>query len=185
MRSIIKDKTGSYADIFVFIIMSFIIVVFFGMMYYGFSKVDTVLTGIQITTGDGTGYGNFTNIVDDTWGEVFDAYAQLKIIAYVLIFGMIFSILVSSYMVKSPPIFLIIYIIISIVGIIAGASISNVYQGLLLNAEFGSTLQSFRGASYLLLYLPYLAGIVALFSGLLSLIQLNKSKVETGGGFQP
>ena len=84
----------------------------------------------------------------------------------------------------SRKLLLLCYIIISIVGIIAGASISNVYQGLLLNAEFGSTLQSFKGGSYLLIYLPYLAGIVALFSGLLGLIGLNRSKREEGG-FQP
>ena len=175
MRSIIKNKKGSYADVFIFVIMSFLIVLFFGLMYFGFGKINTVLTNVQFSMGNGEGYNNFSNIVSATWGQVYDAYGQLKVFAYILIFGMIFSILMSSWLIKSPPIFLILYLIVSVGGIIIGAIISNVYQGLLLNNDFGATLQSFKGATYLLLYLPYLAGIVAFLSGLLSLMGLNKN----------
>lgn len=175
------DKRGGYADVFIFIVMAFLITVFFGFMYYGFSQMNTVLNNVQFTMGNGVGYNNFTNIVSATWGQVYATYGQLKTMAYVLIFGMIITILVSSWLVRSPPIFLVIYLIVSIGGIIVGAYISNVYQGLLLNADFGSTLQSFKGASYLLLYLPYLAGIVALFSGLISLIGLNRTPREQAG----
>jgi len=175
----IRNKKGSYADVFIFIIMAFIIVVFFGMMYYGFSKTNDALMGIQLIMGDGQGYNNFTNIVSATWGNVFDAYSQLKTLSYVLIFGMILTMLVGAYTIKRPPIFLIFYIIVSIGGIIAGAYISNTYQGLLANAEFGATLESFKGGSYMLIYLPYLAGIIALFSGLIGLIGLNRSRRES------
>lgn len=180
MKNIMKDKAGNYADVFVFIIMAFVIVVFFGLMYYGFSSIDVVLTNIDIDFGN-QGMQNMTNIVDATWGEVYDAYDQLKTIAYVLIFGMMLTILVGSWTIKRPPIYLIFYIIVSIGAIISGAYVSNAYQGLLANAEFGATLESFKGGSYMLLYLPYLAGIISLFSGLIGLIGLNKSKREDGG----
>ncbi len=180
MRKIIQNKKGAYADTFIFIIMAFVIVIFFGIMYYGFTKLNTVLTSVQFTMGDGTGYNNFTNIVNATWGEVYESYGSLKTMAYVLIFGMVLTILVSAWVVRSPPLFLLIYIIISIGGVIVGAYISNLYQTLLLNADFGSTLQSFKGASYMLLYLPYLAVILSLFSGLISLIGLNRSRREEG-----
>ena len=176
MRKIINNKRGEYADVFIFIIMAFVIVVFFGIMYYGFTLFDNALGTIQFDIGD----TNFTNIVDSTWGQVYDAYGQLRTLAYVLIFGMILSIFVSAWAVRRPPIFLVIWIITSLVGIIAGAYISNAYQLLLNNADFGSTLQSFTGASYMLLYLPYLAGIISLFSGLISLIGLNRSRREEG-----
>jgi hypothetical protein len=185
MRSIIKEKNGAFADVFIFIIMSFAIVLFLGIMYYGFTKVDTVLSSVKFDIGTGEHATNFSNIVDSTWGEVYDGYGKLKTMAYVLIFGMILTILVSAWAVKSPPIFLVIYILVSIGAIIVGAYISNIYQGLLLNADFGSTLQSFKGASYMILYLPYLAGVVALFSGLISLIPLNKSRSKTRYGDVP
>ena len=172
----INNKKGVYADVFVFIIMSFVIVVFFGIMYYGFTLFDTALSTIQFDIGE----TNFTAIVDSTWGQVYDAYSQLRTLAYVLIFGMILTIFVSAWAVRRPPIFLVIWIITSLVGIIAGAYISNAYQLLLNNADFGSTLQSFTGASYMLLYMPYLAGIISLFSGLISLIGLNRSRREEG-----
>lgn len=173
-----KNKKGNYGSVFLFVVMAFLIVVFFGLMYYGFGKMNTVLNEVQFTMGNGQGHNNFTNIVKDTWGQVYDSYGQLKTVAYMLIFGMIFSILISSWMIKSPPIFLVIYLFVAVGGIIVGAYISNLYQGLLLNPEFGATLQSFKGGTYLLLYLPYLAGIVAFLSGLLSLIGLNRNKTE-------
>jgi len=186
MRSIIKNKRGGFTDIFIFIIMSFVIVLFFGIMYYGFGKMNDVLTSVKFNIGEGEHATNFSNIVNSTWGEVYDAYDNLKVLAYVLIFSMILSILISAWVIKSPPLFLIIYILISIGGIIVGAYLSNMYLNLLSNSDFGATLQSFKGASYMLLYLPYLAGIIALFSGILSLIPLNRSRSETryGGELQ-
>lgn len=173
---IIKNKKGAYTDVFVFIIMAFAITVFFGIMYYGFSEFNDVLTTVQFDIGD----TNFTTIVNQTWGQVFDAYDQLKTLAYVLIFGMILTMFTSAWMVRRPPIFLVIWIVVSLVAIIAGAYISNAYQLLLANPDFGSTLESFKGASYMLLYLPFLAGIISLFTGLISLIGLNKSRREEG-----
>ena len=171
-----KGKRGNYGDIFVFIIMSFVIVVFFGIMYYGFSLFDNALSTIQFDIGD----TNFTTIVDQTWGEVYDAYDQLKALSYVLIFGMILTMFINAWAIKRPPIFLIIWIITSLVAIIAGVYISNAYQLLLANQDFGSTLQSFSGGSYLILYMPYLAGIFSLLNGLVALIGLNHSKREEG-----
>ncbi len=173
---IIKNKKGAYTDVFVFIIMAFAITVFFGIMYYGFSEFNDVLATVQFDIGD----TNFTTIVNQTWGQVFDAYDQLKTLAYVLIFGMILTMFTSAWMVRRPPIFLVIWIVVSLVAIIAGAYISNAYQLLLANPDFGSTLESFKGASYMLLYLPFLAGIISLFTGLISLIGLNKSRREEG-----
>jgi len=176
MKKIINNKKGSYADVFVFIIMAFVIVVFFGIMYYGFSLFNDALASIQFNIGD----TNFTTIVNQTWGQVYEAYGQLRTLAYVLIFGMVLTIFASAWAIRRPPIFLIIWIITSLVAIIAGAYISNAYQLLLANPDFGSTLQSFAGASYMILYLPYLATVISLFSGLISLIGLNRSRREEG-----
>ena len=176
-----KDKKGAYTDVFTFIIMSFVIVIFFGIMFYGFTKLNDVLTSVHFDIGKGQPTAtNFSNIVNSTWGQVYAGYGQLKTMAYVLMFSMILTILISAWVVKSPPLFLVIYIIVSIIAIIVAVYISNLYQGLLLNPDFGSTLQSFKGASYMLIYLPYIAGVVSLFAGLISLIGLNRSKYEDG-----
>lgn len=176
MKNILRNKKGEYTDVFIFIIMSFVIVIFFGIMLYGFGIFNDALLSVQFDIGN----TNFTNIVDSTWGEVFDAYDNLRTLSYVLIFGMILTMLVSAWAVRKPPIYLIIWIVVSLVGIIAGAYISNVYTMLLNNPDFGSTLESFKGASYMLLYLPYLAGIISLFSGLIGLIGLNRTRREEG-----
>jgi len=176
-NKLIKNKKANYTNVFKFIIMSFIIVVFFGIMYYGFTQLNTVLTSVQFDIGE----TNFTAIVGQTWGQVYDAYGQLRTLAYVLIFGMILTMLTSSWLAKRPPIFLVIWVIVSAVAVIVAVHISNAYQLLLNNVDFGATLQSFAGGSYMLLYLPQISVVISLFSGLISLISLNKSKHETVG----
>jgi len=94
---------------------------------------------------------------------------------------MIITMLASAWLVKRPPIFLVIWVIVSAVAVIVAVHISNSYLLLLNNADFGSTLQSFKGSSYILLNLPAIAVTLSLFSGLISLISLNKSKHETEG----
>ena len=177
----IKNKRASYTDIFTFIIMSFVIVVFFGIMYYGFTQLNNVLTSVHFDIGSGEYATNFTNIVNQTWGQVYNSYGQLRTLTYVLIFGMIITMLTSAWLVKRPPIFLVIWIITSAISVIVAVYISNAYVLLLNNADFGATLQSFSGSSYLLLNLPAIAVTVSLFSGLISLISLNKSKHESEG----
>ena len=171
-----KNKKG-YTSVFKFIIMAFIIVVFFGIMYYGFGQLNTVLTSVNFDVGA----SNFTTIVGQTWGQVYDSYAQLRTLAYVLIFGIIITTLLSAWLVKRPPIFLVLWVIVSAVSVIVAVHVSNAYLLLLGNADFGTTLQSFKGGSYMLLNLPAIAVVLSLFSGLISLISLNKSKHETEG----
>ena len=173
-----KKAQANYGDIFVFIVMSVVIVLFFGLMYFGFSKINIVLGNVDLIIGDGQGYNNFTNIVDVTWGEVYDSYDSLKTLSYVLIFGMLISILLGSWLVQAHPIFLVFYIISSIGGVIVSAYVSNMYQGLLTNAEFGATLVSFKGASYMILYLPYLSAVIGLIGALIMFISLNKNKTR-------
>lgn len=174
----LKNKRGNYGSVFMFLVMAFLIVVFFGLMYWGFGQMNNVLTSVHFTMGNGEGYNNFSNVVSSTWGHVYSAYGQLKTLSYVLIIGMILTILISSWIVKSPPIFLVVYLITSIGSIILAVYLSNSYQTLLLNTTFGATLQSFKGASYLLLELPYVAAVVSVLSGLISLIGLNKNKTS-------
>ena len=176
-----KNKRANYTNVFTFIIMSFVIVIFFGIMYYAFGQLNTVLTTVNFDIGTGVHATNFSNIVDQTWGSVYDAYGQLKTLSYVLIFGMIITMLTSAWLVKRPPIFLVIWVIVSAVAVIVAVHVSNAYLLLLNNVDFGSTLQSFKGSSYMLLNLPAIAVVVSLFSGLISLISLNKSRHETTG----
>jgi len=177
MKLIQKNKKANYTKVFTFIIMAFAITLFFGIMYYGFTQLNTVLTSVSFDVGE----TNFTEIVDSTWGSVYDSYSQLETLAYVLIFGMIISMLGSAWLVKRPPIYLVIYVIVSAVAIIVATHISNAYLLLLNNADFGATLQGFQGSSYILLNLPAIAVVISLLSGLISLISLNKSKHESEG----
>jgi len=174
---LIKNKKGNYTGVFKFMIMAFAITLFFGMMYYGFTKLNDTLTSVEFDIGD----SNFSSVVAKTWTPVYDSYGNLKTLSYVLIFGMILTMLTSAWLVKRPPIFLVLWVIVSAVAIIVAVYISNAYTLLLNNADFGATLQSFAGSSYMLLNLPQIAVVISLFSGLISLISLNKAKHESEG----
>ena len=113
-----KNKKGNYTNVFTFIIMAFVITLFFGIMYYGFTQLNDVLGSVQFDIGT----SNFTTIVDSTWGQVYDSYGQLKTLSYVLIFGMIITMLTSAWLVKRPPIFLVLWVIVSAVSVIVAVS---------------------------------------------------------------
>ncbi len=172
--------TASYGDVFVFIIMSFVVVVFFGILYFGFGQVETVLQNVQIDFA-GDSFANFSEVVDATYGEVYDAYGLLRIITYVIIFSMVLTILISNYLVRINPVFFIIYILVCIIAIIVSAYVSNTYEGLLLDPTFGSTLMSFEGSSYIMLYLPAWATVISLVGGLIMFMGIIRTRNQEGG----
>lgn len=175
------QTSASYADVFIFIIISFVVVVFFGILYYGFGQVEDVLVNVDLQfSGDGQ-FANFSEIVEGTYGEVYDAYGFLRIITYAIIFSMVLVILISNYLVRINPVFFILYVMVCMVAIIVSAYVSNTYESLLLDPTFGSTLMSFTGSSYIMLYLPYWATVITLVGALIMFMGIIRTRNQEGG----
>jgi len=183
-KSFMNNKgqiSASYADVFLFIIISFVAVVFFGILYFGFGQVEDVLKSVEMEFSGSSGFSNFTDVVDATYGQVYDAYGFLRIITYVIMFSMVLVILISNYLVRINPVFFLIYIMVCMVAIVVSAYVSNTYEGLLLDPTFGSTLMSFEGSSYVMLYLPYWVTVITLVGGLIMFMGIIRTRNQEGG----
>jgi len=173
-----SNKRGSIMDIFIWMIIAFITILFFASWMYGHDLITTALTDLDITIGNNT---NFSTIANDTFGQVNNALSQLRFLAIAIIFGMIITIFVSNFLTKAHPVFFIVYFLITVVAIIFSVFISNTYETLMGNSVLGSTLQTFIGGSFIILNLPIFVTVVGLLGGVFLFIGITRD-TELGGG---
>ena len=164
-----KQKRGSVIDLLLWLVVSFIIVIFFAVWIYGFDQITTTLTGIT-----GTSSVNISAAAGDTFGKVNPAQKSgLHILAFVMIFSMALSILLTNFLVKVHPAFFIVYLFIIIAAVITSVYLSNQYENLMSNTFIGPTVSEFTGGSFIMLNLPIwttvigIFGMIFLFSGIL------------------
>jgi len=165
-------RKASILDLAIFLILAFIIVIFFGIWIYGFNQITDTLGGMDQPLGMIN--TTIAEVSEDTFGRVNTAQTTgVHILAFVMIFSMALSILLSNFLVKVHPAFFILYIFITISVIMASVYISNYYEELLQNPVLGSTFLAFRGATFIMLNLPIwiavigMIGAVFLFAGIL------------------
>ena len=104
------------------------------------------------------------------------------IIAFLIIAGGAFSILVHNFLVREHPAWFIVYILMTILAVIVSAYISNEYMALLDNEIIGSTLQEFTMGNFIMQYLPYWSAVIGIIGGVFLFIGSLRDR-ELGGGF--
>jgi len=158
-----KIKKGSIMDIFVFIVVAFVAVLFFAIWIYGFDILTDTLTGIQ-----GTESVNISEHASNSFGIINPAQTSgLHIISFALIFAMALSILISSFLVRSHPVFFVVYIMIVIAGIVVAVPIRNSYEDLMIDSTLGTTISTFKGSSFIILNLPTWVTVIGVFGAIL------------------
>lgn len=173
----IKNKKASLIDIIVWIVVCFVTVTFLALWTYGFDKI-TVAMGNAKSTGD----INISKHVDSTFGVVNDQMSGLQSIAFIIMFTLAIGILITNFYVKAHPVFFILYIFIIVVAVIFSVNISNVYMDeLMAHDELGSTFQEFKGASFIMEYLPLWTVVIG-FLGTIFLFAGIMRDRELGGG---
>jgi hypothetical protein len=179
MRSIIKEKKGSIIDLLIWIVVAFVIVLVFSGFIYFWDQITDKLTSIDTINPS----VNISGAAEDSFGQVQGMQEKgLRTLAYVIIFAMGFSILLTNFLEKSHPAFFVAYLFVIIGAIIASVYISNQYELLLSNEVLGSTISSFKGASYLLLYLPVWTTVLGFFGAIFLFSGIMKDR-EAGGSF--
>lgn len=173
-RSIIKNKKGGLTDLFLFMILAFIIVLVSGIFIYVGGEMKTKLHEEMdnMTFGD----ANTSVTIDETFGKVNVAYDSLYWIALFIIGGMILSIFFGSYLVTTKPIYFIPFFFLLIVAIIVGAAISNAYETIIAEPLLSSTYDRFLGANYILLHLPIYLTIIGGIGAIIMFTRMVSSK---------
>jgi len=177
------NKKGTITDIFIFIIVAFVLALTTGIMMYVVTVAETEIYEnvdmLQSAVGEGN---NATQIIEETFGAVPDSYESLKWITTMLIVGMFISILIHSFLVRIRPIFFLPYILITIIAIIVSVPISNIYETLYEHPTLGSTFQGFWGQTVIFNNLPIWVTIIGLIAGLIMFI--NMVRQGQYGGYE-
>ena len=172
------NKKGSVIDIIIWIVVAFATIAFFGMWIYGFNQ----MTNILINIPDGATALNVSGAALDTFGQLNTAQTTgLHTLAFIMIFSTGLTILVSNFVVKSHPAFLIVYIMVIIGAIIASVYISNQYESLMVDSVVGSTFQAFTAANFIMLYLPVWTTVLGFFGAIFMFMGIYRDR-EMGGG---
>ena len=169
-------------DLFVFMIAAFILSITCALFLYlattTLDKLHENEGAIQKVLPDSE---NATQIIDDTFGKVPNAYQSLKWITTVIIIAMAISILLTSFLVRITPVFFIPYIFIWIIAITVSVPLSNAYETIYETPMLTATFSGFWGQTYIFLNLHIWVTVIG---GLAMLIMfVNMIRQGQGGNY--
>ena len=170
MRSIIKQKKGELTDMLIFVITLFILATgFFIIMFVIPSITDGLRTAGLNNSIEGTNaiqsLDNFNDIINN-------GFMLLSV-------GLVISMMITSFLVRTHPIFLFLYIFFLIVGLLLAVYLGNAYNAIENNPIFSTALSQ---ATFLHWWMNYIFEIT-LAVGALSMI-IVFAKFSTFGGTQ-
>lgn len=164
------NKKGATTDIFLFIIFTFAFLLICGIfIYIGTTTKNQLLNNPPA----GVNLSFYNETVQKTMGQVENAYKSLEWLTYFLIIGMGLSILIGSFLVRTYPVFFIVYILLTIIAIIVSVPVSQAYDEIKANPTIGNTFLGFEGSNQIMAKLPLwvavigVLGAIILFSNIL------------------
>ncbi len=175
MKEIFKDKRGGFTDLFIFMIVAFVLVLFSGVFIYITNEAtDELRENIPSMNLVGDGNNNASTVLENTLGSAVGSFDALYWISIFLIFGMIIAIFIGSYMVTTKPVFFIPYIFIVIIAVIVSVAISNAYETISATTTLASTFANFTGSNWILAQLPIIVAIVGMAGGIIMFVRMGK-----------
>lgn len=175
----ITRKKGALFDVIIWIVVGFVTLVFLAAWLF----MHTQLTAVFVSIPDnGNSGANISQAAQQTFGAVQESLLPgLNILGFSILAAMAISIFVSNFLIRANPMFFILYVFISVVAIPLAATVSNVYEELLLNSAIGSTLTSLSAGTYIMLYLPIWTAVIALFGAVFLFIGIIRRPELTVG----
>lgn len=165
------SKKGELSDMLIFLITVFVLAIGFFIVIFIIPSVTSSLR-----------FGGLNNSVEGAAAiDSLDGLTGIVNYGFLLLFtGLIISLMISSFLVRTHPIFLFLYIIFLGVTIFLGFYLGNAYDTLITNPIFATTLAN---ASFLNAIMSHIAEI-SLAVGALSMVILFakfSSFGDTGG----
>lgn len=177
----IKNKKGFVGDIFVFMLVAFILSLMAGIfLYLGYAALDELHDHTDIIQKAIGSKDNATTVINDTFGKVPNAYESLKWITVMLIVGMFLSILITYFLVRTRPVFFIAYLLVWIIAIIVSVPLSNAYEIVYQTPVLASSFTGFYGQTYIMLHFPIWVTIIGGLAGIILFVNLIKQS-QYGG----
>ena len=168
------NKTGGLLDLIVLMIVGFVATLFFVGWIYANNQLTDTLLSIESPSA------NITQATEATFVKINEALGGLKWLAAAMIFGSIIAIMVSNFLVKAHPVFLMPYLLFVIISIVFSAYISNAYEDILSGGILASTLQEFSFVNFFFLNLPIWITVIGVMGAIMLFIGVTVDK-ELGG----
>lgn len=182
MKTILKNKRGGFTDLFIFMVVAFVLVLFSGVFIYVTNNVhDELEEKLPTMNLVGDGNNNVSVVLENTLGTTIKSFDALYWISIFLIFGMIIAIFIGSYMVTTKPVFFVPYLFIVIIAVVVAVAISNAYEILYSDATLGSTFANFVGSTWILAKLPIIVSIVGIAGGIIMFVRMGKREEQYYG----
>jgi len=178
----LKDKRGGFTDLFIFIIVAFIVaIIAVVFIFIGATATDKLHEEMDNMDLVGDGNNNVSVVIDNTMGKTSLAYQTLRWTSILMFFGMIIGIFIGSYMVQTKPIFFIPYIFLLIIAIVVSVGMANAYDTLMLDPTLASTFATTGGINWFLLNLPIIVTIVGIVGAIIMFSRLGKGEEQNYG----
>lgn len=175
----INKKGVATKNLFLFIILSFLVIIILGLFLYAYN----VITISLLTTNvGGAGAVNLTEATENTIGKINTAMlTHANVIAIIFLFAMAFALIFAAYLTRdeSPAIFFVVDLLIIIFAYILAIYIANAYEGVLVSLPFQSIfVENLSMASSFLLALPRITLIIGALIMIVSYAAIPKVKEE-------
>lgn len=152
------NKKGNVRDVILIGIIIFAI----GL---GFFVVHNVM-GTAVNTITDHPEVNSSDKAVESFNMVITMSNRLDYIVFGLFMALVLALIITSYFIGGQPIFITIYLIVIVMGVILSALLANTWETITQASVFGSTITSFPLTNNLILYMPiYLSvvGMIAMF----------------------
>ena len=179
------NKKGSIADLFIFMIFAFILIMFIAIFtFIGLKVEDQMKESVAEVSYFNENGINATQVIDDTIGKFNYSMRAFRWLTIVLIVGMIIAIWISSYITNTKAVFFIASFFIIAIAVVLAVIMSNAYETIIYsNAEMTPVFESFIGANWIMLRLPIWVAIIGFVSAMIMYSRVGKSEdIQYGYG---
>ncbi len=155
LRPVLKmNKRGGLTDVFLFIIITFTMLFISGVMIFIATTTNDKLHEALDNNPAVNKNVNASLVIEQTFGEVPNAYTVMYWSSLVIIVGMVISIFIGNFLVQTKPVFIIPYFFIVVIAIIVSVPMSNTYEQIISTPELASAFSGFIGANFIMFFLP-------------------------------
>lgn len=105
---------------------------------------------------------------------------KIDYLIFAFFVGSILSILITSYFIGGNPLFLFIYFLITLIGVVVAIVLSYIWDLVSTSSIFGATVASFPLTNHIMTYLPYYTAVLGI-SGMI--LMFAKPYIDQPGGY--
>ena len=173
-KKLFFDRMGAATDLFIVIVVGFILLLFILAWMIGWGMLTDAITGITSQTNEPV---NVSQAGEDVFGQVNTGLGVWYWAVGAIVLALFISVFVSNFLIKSHPVFIVPYILIVIVAVIFSVVISNAYESAVLgNSLFGAEASNFGGSNFIFLNLPIWTTVLGMLGGVFLFIGIIRDK---------